>query len=114
MEYVSFFFLTDRPCTTRVGYAGGTQVHPTYRQLGDHTETVEMDYDTYNSSYLSEQGIGTPKTAHAKRAAQEDNSRGSIQRRGIRISCLNLYLRHLRNLWWSHQYSGHNSLSHFR
>lgn len=30
---------------TRVGYAGGTQAHPTYRQLGDHTETVEMDYD---------------------------------------------------------------------
>lgn len=31
---------------TRVGYAGGTLDHPTYRQLGDHTETVEMDYDT--------------------------------------------------------------------
>ncbi|MFC4810530.1 peptide-methionine (S)-S-oxide reductase MsrA [Paenibacillus sp. GCM10023250] len=30
---------------TRVGYAGGTLDHPTYRQLGDHTETVEMDYD---------------------------------------------------------------------
>ncbi|WP_308635790.1 peptide-methionine (S)-S-oxide reductase MsrA [Paenibacillus silvisoli] len=31
---------------TRVGYAGGTVDNPTYRQLGDHTETVEMDYDT--------------------------------------------------------------------
>jgi peptide-methionine (S)-S-oxide reductase len=31
---------------TRVGYAGGTLDHPTYRQLGDHTETVEMDFDT--------------------------------------------------------------------
>ncbi|WP_274651274.1 peptide-methionine (S)-S-oxide reductase MsrA [Paenibacillus humicola] len=31
---------------TRVGYAGGTLIDPTYRQLGDHTETVEMDYDT--------------------------------------------------------------------
>ncbi|AZN41868.1 peptide-methionine (S)-S-oxide reductase [Paenibacillus albus] len=31
---------------TRVGYAGGTLDQPTYRQLGDHTETVEMDYDT--------------------------------------------------------------------
>jgi len=31
---------------TRVGYAGGTLDHPTYRQLGDHTETVEIDFDT--------------------------------------------------------------------
>ncbi|NBD25000.1 peptide-methionine (S)-S-oxide reductase MsrA [Paenibacillus glycinis] len=30
---------------TRVGYAGGTLDHPTYRQLGDHTETVELDFD---------------------------------------------------------------------
>ncbi len=30
---------------TRVGYAGGTKVDPTYRQMGDHTETIEIDYD---------------------------------------------------------------------
>lgn len=30
---------------TRVGYAGGTTPSPTYRQMGDHTETVEVDYD---------------------------------------------------------------------
>ncbi|RNF40344.1 peptide-methionine (S)-S-oxide reductase MsrA [Planococcus salinus] len=30
---------------TRVGYAGGTAESPTYRQMGDHTETVEVDYD---------------------------------------------------------------------
>lgn len=30
---------------TRVGYAGGTTSDPTYRQMGDHTETVEMDFD---------------------------------------------------------------------
>ncbi|MGO4275019.1 peptide-methionine (S)-S-oxide reductase MsrA, partial [Paenibacillus sp. TAF58] len=31
---------------TRVGFAGGTTDHPSYRQLGDHTETVEMDFDS--------------------------------------------------------------------
>lgn len=31
---------------TRVGFAGGTKDNPTYRQLGDHTETVEMDFDS--------------------------------------------------------------------
>lgn len=30
---------------TRVGYAGGTAPGPTYRSIGDHTETLEVDYD---------------------------------------------------------------------
>ena len=30
---------------TRVGYAGGTTPSPTYDAIGDHTETVEVDYD---------------------------------------------------------------------
>lgn len=30
---------------TRVGYAGGTTPDPTYRRMGDHTETVQIDYD---------------------------------------------------------------------
>ena len=30
---------------SRVGYAGGTTSAPTYRSMGDHTETVEIDFD---------------------------------------------------------------------
>jgi peptide-methionine (S)-S-oxide reductase len=30
---------------TRVGYAGGTTEAPTYREMGDHTETVEVVFD---------------------------------------------------------------------
>jgi len=30
---------------TRVGYAGGTTEHPTYHDLGDHTECIQIDYD---------------------------------------------------------------------
>ncbi len=30
---------------TRVGYAGGTTANPVYRQMGDHTETVQIDFD---------------------------------------------------------------------
>lgn len=29
---------------TRVGYAGGTAKQPTYRTLGDHTETLQIDF----------------------------------------------------------------------
>ena len=36
---------------TRVGYAGGTTKNPTYHNLGDHTETIQIDYDPTQISY---------------------------------------------------------------
>lgn len=36
---------------TRVGYSGGTLKDPTYDNLGDHIETVEVDYDPDRISY---------------------------------------------------------------
>lgn len=36
---------------TRVGYAGGTKAAPTYRRIGDHTETFQIDYDPGQISY---------------------------------------------------------------
>ncbi|RWS00863.1 peptide methionine sulfoxide reductase-like protein, partial [Dinothrombium tinctorium] len=30
---------------TRVGYCGGTKPNPTYYNLGDHTEAIDIDYD---------------------------------------------------------------------
>ena len=36
---------------TRVGYAGGAKENPTYEDLGDHTETVEVDYHPDQISY---------------------------------------------------------------
>lgn len=30
---------------TRVGYSGGTTVAPTYRNIGDHAETIQIDFD---------------------------------------------------------------------
>jgi peptide-methionine (S)-S-oxide reductase len=36
---------------TRVGYAGGTTNNPTYHNLGDHSETVQIDYDPKIISY---------------------------------------------------------------
>jgi len=34
-----------------VGYAGGRQSDPTYRRIGDHTETVQVDYDPGRITY---------------------------------------------------------------
>lgn len=36
---------------TRVGYAGGTKAAPTYHSLGDHAETIQIDYDPARISY---------------------------------------------------------------
>jgi len=36
---------------TRVGYAGGRAQNPSYHALGDHTETVQIDYDPAVISY---------------------------------------------------------------
>ncbi len=30
---------------TRVGYAGGSKSNPTYHNLGNHSETIQIDYD---------------------------------------------------------------------
>jgi peptide methionine sulfoxide reductase msrA/msrB len=36
---------------TRVGYAGGEMKDPRYTKIGDHTETVQIDYDPDQISY---------------------------------------------------------------
>jgi len=36
---------------TRVGYAGGQKINPTYCNLGDHSETIQIDYDPAQITY---------------------------------------------------------------
>lgn len=36
---------------TRVGYAGGTKKNPTYHDLGDQTESIQVDFDPSRISY---------------------------------------------------------------
>lgn len=36
---------------TRVGYTGGKLKDPTYHHLGDHTESVQLDFDPVRVSY---------------------------------------------------------------
>ncbi|MBN1658632.1 MAG: peptide-methionine (S)-S-oxide reductase [Anaerolineae bacterium] len=35
----------------RVGYAGGDKDNPTYRSLGNHAETIEIEYDPQQITY---------------------------------------------------------------
>lgn len=45
------FGLIQGVIRTRVGYAGGSTPNPDYRHMGDHTETVQVDYDPKRISY---------------------------------------------------------------
>ena len=36
---------------TQVGYAGGTKKNPTYYSLGNHSETIEIEFDPTKISY---------------------------------------------------------------
>ncbi len=36
---------------TRVGYAGGRKPRPTYHDLGDHAEAVQLDFDPQRMAY---------------------------------------------------------------
>lgn len=36
---------------TRVGYAGGKTAEPTYREMGDHSETLQVDFDSERLSF---------------------------------------------------------------
>jgi len=36
---------------TRVGYSGGTKKNPTYHHLGDHSESIQIDFDLTQISY---------------------------------------------------------------
>lgn len=37
--------------STRVGYSGGTKEKPSYYDLGDHTEVIQIDYDPSKISF---------------------------------------------------------------
>jgi peptide-methionine (S)-S-oxide reductase len=45
------FGVTPGVVRTQVGYAGGRQPHPTYYDLGDHIETVQIEFDPKVTSY---------------------------------------------------------------
>ncbi|XP_053671442.1 peptide methionine sulfoxide reductase isoform X1 [Anopheles nili] len=47
----SLFGATRGVLRTRVGYAGGTTEAPVYKNMGDHTEVIEIDYDPQKISY---------------------------------------------------------------
>jgi len=46
-----FFEKLNGVTSTTVGYAGGTKENPSYHLLGDHTETIEIEFNPKEISY---------------------------------------------------------------
>jgi peptide-methionine (S)-S-oxide reductase len=47
----ALFGATQGVITTKVGYSGGTSSEPNYYAISDHIETVEMTFDTQQTTY---------------------------------------------------------------
>ncbi|GLH02887.1 Peptide methionine sulfoxide reductase [Gryllus bimaculatus] len=47
----SLYGATKGVVRTRVGYSGGEKPCPTYRSIGDHTESIDIDYNPDEISY---------------------------------------------------------------
>jgi peptide methionine sulfoxide reductase msrA/msrB len=47
----AFFGVQPGVVRTRVGYAGGKSENPTYHNIGDHTETIQIEYNPEIISY---------------------------------------------------------------
>jgi len=69
------FGAVDGVVRTRVGYAGGTKIDPTYHALGDHTEVfqVEFDPDTITYRDLLNQVFNSHNPQHQTRKTQYQN-----------------------------------------
>ena len=69
------FGAIDGVVRTRVGYAGGTKVDPTYEVLGDHTEVVQMEYDPERLSFgdLLERAFAEHDPYHQPQKRQYQN-----------------------------------------
>ena len=70
------FGAVDGVVRTRVGYAGGTTPAPTYHDLGDHTEVVQVDYDPARVDYADLLGVAFD--AHDPRARSRSRQYRSV------------------------------------
>ena len=53
---------------TRVGYMGGRKPNPTYRSMGDHTESFQVDFDPTQISYQELLNIFWRGGRHSRRS----------------------------------------------
>lgn len=75
-EAEDFFMQLPGVTSTEVGYTGGTSSHPTFHDLGDHSETVHITFDPRQISY--EELLQSFWKLHDPTADQESQYRSVI------------------------------------
>ncbi|KAK4877078.1 hypothetical protein RN001_009584 [Aquatica leii] len=100
----ALFGATPGVLRTRVGYSGGTTVNPTYKNIGDHTEVIEIDYDPSGIAYEQllqlfwtnhEYGLTTKiKKQYASLILYHDNDQKDIANKSLKKESI----KHLKEM----------------
>lgn len=112
------FGALDGVIRTRVGYAGGTKVDPTYHSLGDHTEVFQLDFDPDVVSYTDLLGhvfrshdprSQTRKTQYqnivlTETAAQQKALEEFLQTRGLSTDAIDTRIEQLSQFYLAEDY----------
>ena len=112
------FGALDGVVRTRVGYAGGTTVDPTYHSLGDHTEVFQLDFDPDVVSYTDLLGhvfrshdprSQTRKTQYqnivlTETAAQQKALEAFLQTRGLSTDAIDTRIERLSQFYLAEEY----------
>lgn len=103
---------------TRVGYCGGMLTNPTYHDLDDHSETIEIDYDPKVLSY--EDLVAVFLTAHDptqphysmqyrsaifyRNEREQEAALGAIERASVFLGPIRTAVEHLDRFWLAEDY----------
>lgn len=112
------FGALDGVVRTRVGYAGGTKVDPTYHSLGDHTEVFQLDFDPEIVSYTElldhvfrshDPRSQTRKTQYqnivlTETAAQQKALEEFLQTRGLSTDAIDTRIEQLSRFYLAEDY----------
>jgi len=112
---------------TRVGYAGGKKANPTYQDMGDHTEAIQIDFDPAVISYdelldvFWQEHSGTGRAWSTQYAAfvfaldadQEAQARASRRTRADAIGReITTQVRRIKHFWRAEDYHQKFRLRH--
>ena len=114
---------------TRVGYTGGTRKNPTYHSLGDHSESIQIDYDpsviTYRdllrTFWQSHRATHEPWSRQYRSAvffhdeSQKEAAMEVMSEEEVRLQAqIYTALQPVDRFYWAEDYHQKYSLRHFR
>ncbi|MFW6321633.1 MAG: peptide-methionine (S)-S-oxide reductase MsrA [Halohasta sp.] len=118
------FGALDGVVRTRVGYAGGSKADPSYHDLGDHSEAVQVDYDPETITYADLLDLAFRSHDHARQPtkrqyqnvvfvstpAQRDALQAYLDDRGLSFDGIETRIERLDAFYPAEEYHQKHSL----